>query len=573
MRNALRVLGILSAAIYAVIAALSLGFRESTAPPERPIPIVLALFAISCLIYLLALAWVARFGGRSRKVESRESDAHPTAFREVLLFAILFRLILLLSVPIQEVDFYRYLWDGRVLSNGLNPYRVAPVMIDHVQAESPTSLKQLAAVRDASSSTREIFDRVHHRHVPTIYPPLAQAFFALCAAVTPASLPVWAHLLVLKGLLIAVDVAILYSMRGLLRLVGMSDAWCLAYGWCPLAIKEVANSAHVDGLAVLFTLLSLQLFLKSSQGKLTENRPRIYWALAGGLLGMAILSKTYPIILLPVAASFAIAKIRAWAIVPLLACAALVAAGYLPFLDHRGNHGTAEAVSTEKGEPWTGLQAFLTQWQMNDLLFMLAHENLRQPNVDTGRWFVVTPRVWRAEISQGTAEWIRPLELGPQVDPAFIATQVLMSVVLLGIVLHSCWRVLRRPEPSVLLQAAFIVLAWSWMLGSAQNPWYVLWFLPLMPFARLRSWFLVPCLALIYYLRFWLVSQGEWNPATGECPAFDYGAVWFEHGIVLVALALESWIRRSPGEASTHSGTAAGSSSGGAASASLSSDA
>jgi hypothetical protein len=145
-------------------------------------------------------------------------------------------------------------------------------------------------------------------------------------------------------------------------------------------------------------------------------------------------------------------------------------------------------------------------------------------------------------------------ELAPGIDPAFVVTQIVMGSLLLGLLIGSAWWVYRSPEPLVLLRGAFLVLAWAWLLNSVQNPWYVLWFLPLMPLARCRSWFFMPCLALAYYLRFWLVFQGEWTAATGECPVFDYGWVWFEHGLVLGALAVEIWIRRHRGRDTGHSG-------------------
>ncbi|MEX0978468.1 MAG: hypothetical protein WDZ48_06435, partial [Pirellulales bacterium] len=390
MRIPLRVSGILTAAIYVVFASLSTWFTDASVPSERPILAILALLAIACILYLASLALIASPARRFGETAA-EPDNQPRVFRDVLLFSILFRLVLLFSVPIQEVDFYRYLWDGRVVWQGLNPYRFAPEGIDDAEAGSPAELSEFAAVRDTSASVKGIFDRVHHRQVPTIYPPLAQVFFAVCAAITPATAPIWLHVLVLKVLLILVDVAILYSMRGLLRQVGMSDGWSLAYGWCPLAIKEVANSAHVDGLAVLFTLVTLQLLLRAAQAQPGERRLQARWAMAGGSLGLAILSKTYPIILLPLLASFAIARIRARAVVPLLVCAAVVATGYLPFLDFAAKPGSPDQRFSETDSPLCGLKTFLTQWQINVLLFMVVHENLRLPQEKTNRWFVVIP--------------------------------------------------------------------------------------------------------------------------------------------------------------------------------------
>ena len=55
----------------------------------------------------------------------------------------------------------RYLWDGRVLVAGFNPYTEAP------------DASQLAELRDES------WERMPHRDVATVYPPLALAFFSI----------------------------------------------------------------------------------------------------------------------------------------------------------------------------------------------------------------------------------------------------------------------------------------------------------------------------------------------------------------------------------------------------------
>lgn len=561
----LRLLGCLSVAIYGAVALLSASFQHDKDPAERPILAVLALFALASAVYLVSLVVVARGADGPKDLTASGSDTSRISFRGVLAFAILFRLVLLLSVPIQEIDFYRYLWDGRVLWEGHNPYRFAPAQIDAAGAHRSGELRQLAQIGRVSGPVETIFSRVHHRQVSTVYPPLAQVLFAACAAVTPAEAPVWIHVLVLKFFLILVDIAILFSMRGLLRRVGMSEAWCLAYGWCPLAVKEVANSAHVDALAVLFTLVALYLLVGAAKQSQPAGRFRpLGWVAGGGSLGLAILSKTYPVVLLLPVAAFAAAHLRTRAWVPVVFCLAVVMAGYLPFLDRPLRPGLAREsfpppdARFERQRPWNGLGVFLTEWQMNDLLFMVVHENLRQPSEPSNHWFVVTPSAARQALNRRVASSLAKIGLAPNVDPAFIATQVLMGTLLFGLVLWWSWQVFKKPQALTLLRSAFLVLAWAWLLSSAQNPWYVLWFLPLMPFARCRSWFLLPCLAFVYYLRFWLVYQGETIDPGGECPAFDYGWVWFEHGVVLAALAVEAWIRRRHGPDSLHSGVSGG---------------
>ena len=77
-------------------------------------------------------------------------------------------------------------------------------------------------------------------------------------------------------------------------------------------------------------------------------------------------------------------------------------------------------------------------------------------------------------------------------------------------------------------------------------------------FREARSWYLVPCFALTYYQRFWFAYQGDWIEASGECPIFDYGWVWAEHGIVLLALGLEAIARRPSAPSHDHSGVFSG---------------
>ena len=73
--------------------------------------------------------------------------------------------------PLLSSDIYRYVWDGRVQRAGINPYRYLP--------DAP----QLAFLRDPA-----VFPNINRaEYAPTIYPPTAEALFALAAASPPAS--------------------------------------------------------------------------------------------------------------------------------------------------------------------------------------------------------------------------------------------------------------------------------------------------------------------------------------------------------------------------------------------------
>jgi hypothetical protein len=121
-------------------------------------------------------------------------------------------------------DLFRYLWDARVLGAGADPYAHAP---DDVT---------VAGLRDG------LWERVNHRDVPTIYPPVAQGLFAFANVVDHAPWTVKAVALVAHLLTIPV-VARLASDRAA-RAVPL-------FGLNPLCLSEAALGGHVDSVVAL----------------------------------------------------------------------------------------------------------------------------------------------------------------------------------------------------------------------------------------------------------------------------------------------------------------------------------
>lgn len=565
-RSRLWVLGCLSLPIYGGVSALSFRFHYGEGHGDRPILVVLMLLATVTLGYLLALAAVLRRGRKTWEEDGKVDVRDTRQLRVILLFSLAYRLVLLLSVPIQEIDYYRYLWDGRVCLDGVNPYRFSPQQVDQwgPAAEPSSELSALWHLTQESDAIQTIFQRVHHREVPTAYPPVAQAVFASAALVTPVSAAFWVHVLVLKVLLVGFDFAALGVLIALLRRLRLPETWCLAYGWCPLALKEFANSGHLDSIAVFFSTLAMFWLVAAlhrpgpREGRLSLGLPTA----AMLALGMAVLAKSYPVILLPVVTAFLAARLGYRSLIPLAAFLAVAGGGYLPFCSSSEREAkpwsgdTGELIagpsyprqngsaSAKSNHPWTGLGTFLMRWQMNDFLFMLAHENLRRPGPDPDRWFVLAPRRWRQALHQTflgpVAEATLPVS---EADPAFLLTQFLMGLILLGLCLHWAWGIYKQPEPLTLLRGVFLTLAWGWLLSSAQNPWYLLWCLPFMVFDGRRSWFLLLGLAFLYYLRFWLEYHAQTTDAGQRAArdAFDFQMVWLEYLPFFLVLLVETW--------------------------------
>jgi hypothetical protein len=444
----------------------------------------------------------------------------------VVAFAVAFRLTQLGANPIQEIDIYRYLWDGQAAWAGVNPWAYSPAQVERgdVPAEVASRLRGVLAGRAVAS----IFRTVDHREVATVYPPLSQAVFALAAGLTPADFDVRGHVVVLKALFLVFDLGVIVVLVLLLRALGKPAAWSLAYAWCPLVIKEVANSGHVDVVAVFFTVLTAWLFV----------RGRPYWGSAAW--SAAVLAKLYPVILLPLVVR-GVWERGGWrgTVGPLALAGALLGGTYLAVWPRPA--GTPEPGSS----PVKGLQVFLAEWEMNDPIFHTTFAGLdRALGEERQRRWVEACQPW----------WPHRVATAPEADrvavaPAFVLTLAVMGVVLCGVVGRLALR--RWPAgESPWGEGVFAALAAAFLLSPTANPWYFVWAVPFLPWARLRAWFLLPGLVLQYYLRFWFAYHydGPESSVAGTgldgLDFFDQVWVWVEYGPFFVLCGVEAWRRR-----------------------------
>ncbi len=187
-------------------------------------------------------------------------------FPIILAVAILTRLIAIYPDPFLSSDVYRYVWDGIVQHAHINPYRYVP---------GDPALSFLRA------PNQDVFDNINRRdYARTIYPPAAQAIFYLITAISPT-------VVFMKTAMVLFEAVTMTGLVKLLKHLGLRREQSLLYAWCPVLIWEIAGSGHLDSVAMAFITLAL-LF-----------RYRRKAVLTGLFLGLAVLTKLYPIVLLP----------------------------------------------------------------------------------------------------------------------------------------------------------------------------------------------------------------------------------------------------------------------------------
>lgn len=188
--------------------------------------------------------------------------------RQIMLifaFGITFRAVLVFSHPDLSSDMYRYVWDGRVQANGINPYLYPP--------DAP----EVVHLRDET-----IWPLINRKGAVTVYPAGAELAYAALWRIWPDNIH-WFQTVMAAGDLLAGTVLV-----ALLRALRQNPLTVLIYLWSPLVIVETAHSAHVDGLVLPLLVGAWLSRVKGRDG------------LTGLLLGVATALKLYPILLLPI---------------------------------------------------------------------------------------------------------------------------------------------------------------------------------------------------------------------------------------------------------------------------------
>jgi hypothetical protein len=178
----------------------------------------------------------------------------------ILLLALVVRLALA-PHPVDS-DVNRYLWEGRLIREGLSPYK-------HV-----ASAPEWADERDA------YWARMNQKDLRTIYPPIAEWTFAAIGGV-------WYRPAALKAVFIVFDlgsIALLLAMLSArsqpLRLAGL-------YAFNPVPLLGFAAEGHFDAMLIFFVLLALWL------------HERRYTAWSWIALGLAVQTKLVAVLLAP----------------------------------------------------------------------------------------------------------------------------------------------------------------------------------------------------------------------------------------------------------------------------------
>ncbi|WP_224491341.1 glycosyltransferase 87 family protein [Robertkochia flava] len=195
-------------------------------------------------------------------------------FKGMMLAGILFRILLLFSLPNLSQDFYRFIWDGELMLSGINPYLHTPTELIETQKHNIPFANRLYEGMGMLSAS-------HYSN----YPPVNQFFFLVAALLGGTTL--MGKVAVLKLVMLLGDLGVVYFGKKLLRLLKKPKSLILLYFLNPFIILEINGNLHFEGVMMCFFLWGLWLLFSQR------------YTGAAVMTGLSISVKLIPLIFLP----------------------------------------------------------------------------------------------------------------------------------------------------------------------------------------------------------------------------------------------------------------------------------
>jgi len=227
-------------------------------------------------------------------------------FSNIFLIGLLLRLALIASTPLLSDDYIRFLWDGYLTTEGINPFNF-----------KPSELHFLAQENDFANS---LFEHLTSKNSYSTYTPVNQWIFYFSASTHS----ILGGIISLRIVLIGFEIATYFVLKQILQRYQINEKKLIFYWLNPLVILELTGNLNTEGIFLFFLITALLSLSKMQDLK------------GGLLLSLSFCSNILSVIFLPLILLKG-GKYRCYKL--LLGFLPLSIFAFFPFLDSNNLYG------------------------------------------------------------------------------------------------------------------------------------------------------------------------------------------------------------------------------------------
>lgn len=170
------------------------------------------------------------------------------SFQQIIIFAVVIRLLLLVVFPNLSDDFWRYLWDGQLMNEGRNAFAHTPL--------------ELFKKKELSAYLAEIYPQLNSKTYFSVYPPVAQYLFGIANFLGGGH--ILYNIIFLRIGVILAEILLFFGLKKLLlrqQLPSQLVAW---YALNPMVILAFTVNLHLEVFMIAALLWGTVFLQKNS---------------------------------------------------------------------------------------------------------------------------------------------------------------------------------------------------------------------------------------------------------------------------------------------------------------------
>ncbi len=193
------------------------------------------------------------------------------SLKDCIWLAVGLRILAVFSVPELSDDYFRFIWDGKMILEHINPFRLSPLQYLEIHPNDPYY--------------RYLYLHMNSQEYRSVYPPVLQFIFVFSVWMSPVQ-PYWATV-IMKCFILAGECLAIKVLYRLALKKNIAPRNILYYLLNPMIIIELTGNVHFEGLMLYFFALAL-LYVYEERYLLSA----VFWALS-------ISTKMIPLMLAP----------------------------------------------------------------------------------------------------------------------------------------------------------------------------------------------------------------------------------------------------------------------------------